>query len=354
MRVHRFAGKPDGKGREPRSLPALPRVQVRKGSRKTDDGKVGKDQTFFRTEWPEGYEHVQAKFHELYGKEPARLTNILLMSDEMEDSFSSANEEWRAGAKESILICRCDGYTISFLRDGQKVIRNAGMACRVDCDCGPVGRLTFILKDLIDATGEVVMFDFVTRAKSDIERMLAALDFAVAGSGGRLRGVAFNLWREPRKVITPDGMTITKSQVMMGFADAVSQRLARGYAENVLSLAAGDDNTGSPGEHLGIPANVSNGRNNDELEPSLKTVKLQPVVRIYVAGEFTTYAFKSVKGNLTVYSQDTAMVQAAIPNILSLDPDKAQPLDVRGFEATYPAHLEKEGRDIFISSLIAT
>jgi hypothetical protein len=346
MRTKRFSGE---NGRVPNALPALPEVLFYKGEPKSADGKRGKDLPYFRSEWPDGLEHVKDAFHELYGDKPTHLTNVLLLSDEAEDSFMSANESWRSGEKESILLIRCDGETISFYREGDKVLRNSGKACLIDCDCVPVGRLTFILKDLVIRTGEVVKFRFITHAKSDIERMLATLDFAVEGSGGYLRGVAFTLWREPRKVITPEGMTVTKHQVFMGFADAAQQRLARGYAENVLRLVDGASDADVGSKLLPAPAKASSGAK----KGMMQTVILQPVVHVWLNNDGTeVYGFKAAKGKGLFYSKDTEMVKAAIPNIVSLSPDKSHPLDVRGFEATYDANVETTG-DIFIASLKA-
>lgn len=348
MRIQRFKKH----GRTPRATPSFPKVEVHKGNPKDEKGRVGNDRPDFRLVWPEGYEHVQAAFEARWGKNPKRFENIMLMSDDPEEACSTAMEKWVTGPSgKAVLIRRCTGVEIVFLRTEHGVQRNTGEACLDDCDCVSKGRITWVMPELVALSGELVLFTLVTGAKSDIENFLATIDFAMAGSEGNLRRVVFNLWREPVDTITPDGISVQKHQVKLGLARASIQRVAAGYAGNVLQLVAGVSQQDAPDEYLAIPENTTSATKKTTPATGLKKIKLQPVVRIWMTGKFTTYAFKSVKGNVTVYTQDTALVRAVIPNIMSLEPDKTHPIDARGFEAVYSAELEKEGRDIFISEL---
>lgn len=228
MQLKRFGAG----GRAPRTIPHLPTALVYKGAPKSGN-KPGKDLTYFRVEWPDGYDDAAAVFTDLYGSQPSRFDRVMLMSDQIEDSWASAMESWRHGSKGAVLVRRCDGEQIHAYRDGDKLVRNTGEACmHPDCDCAPVGRFTFALPDLIQA-GHFMLFRLVTHARNDIDNIGSTLALAYDGSGGRLRSVMFTLYREAAEITTPDGMRVTKHLVRLSLADGAMQRLAAGYADDM-------------------------------------------------------------------------------------------------------------------------
>lgn len=234
-------------GRPLRSGPTMPTVNIYKGGPKTDK-RPGKDLDHFRVEWPDGFGDVAAVFADLYGDQPARLSPIYVMSDDVGQVFPTRMESYRMGKKGPTLVRSCDGEQITFIRDGDTVHRNPGTPCLGDCDCKPVGRLFFILPEFFRACGQLIQFRLVTHSKTDIEGILGTLDFVADNNRGSLKGVAFDLYRELQTIQTPDGIDKQTHVVRVSVGSAHMQQLAAsimstdalpsGYEEELPALPA--------------------------------------------------------------------------------------------------------------------
>jgi len=185
------------KGLTDRQAPTFPKIgDIRKGAKKTDPKRPGKDLTFFRYAPLEGEEEAAAQFHVIYGDEP-REVNIFLPFDEIERNFEAYMERHTAGA----LQCRGDGAMALLWRDKDGQIQRTPKQCPAQScdDCKETGRLKVIIPEL----RRLAYVTVHTTSVWDIVELTANLNALRRITGNGLKGIPLVLKRRPRMVSTP-------------------------------------------------------------------------------------------------------------------------------------------------------
>ncbi len=191
--------------------------RLRKGEKKTDPRKPGRDLTYFRPDFNEGEERAAQMFFEAYGPEP-REVNIVLPFDNVDDNLDAWKEAYLAGG----LIHRCNGEHVQYAIDpdtGETLVSNGRDANgeRVLCDgqpvaywtdrngkeqpvyCEPAGRLKAIVVELRRLAYVTVM----TTSIWDCANLSRQLEAIKVMNNGSLRGVPLVLKRRPYMKSTP-------------------------------------------------------------------------------------------------------------------------------------------------------
>lgn len=238
------------------SLPELARLYKGAARESAAQKNVPPDLDYFRFE-PANLptataEDIRAAFGYLYGDKPKIIRNVQFISDSQPHAFDAWFESWgRSRSGAALLNRRCDGETVVFERDGDTIVRDP-RPCDRKCDCKASGRLRLFLPDLCAELGVLGTVTLVTHASTDIDNINGTLAFAL-NNAGRLRGLAFVLYREPMQLMTPAGMPITKSIVRLELDTRSAQALA---------LEAGDPLALPNGMHAlpaGLPPHDADG-----------------------------------------------------------------------------------------------
>jgi hypothetical protein len=203
-------------------LPAFPRLgKLRKGSPRDADGKIGKEQSFWR--FASERAEVVAAFTTAYGEQPVRI-NVLLPYVKVEDCFATFVEEWSAGG----MVHRCDGETMLYWRTPTGAYSDEPRPCPYFAGekkrspsapgCKPVGRLTVIIPELVYAgfVGYVTMETHSINDLLSIQACLLAVAEARAGNERGLQGVPFVLCRVAELISTPgeDGNRVRRKKFL--------------------------------------------------------------------------------------------------------------------------------------------
>lgn len=189
------------------SFPSL--GTLRKGGPRQGNAP-GKDlETFrFTSERPE----VAEAFVSAYGEYPSRL-HVYLPYATVDENLDAWREEWVAGG----LVHRCDGQTMVRWRTPEGYYSSEPRPCPY-CSgeaertaerpgCKPVGRLSLILPELVQA-GYVGYVTLITTSIHDIASLTASLKDAARMRGHTedgLRGIEWVLWRQREMISTPAG-----------------------------------------------------------------------------------------------------------------------------------------------------
>jgi hypothetical protein len=221
-------------------LPELARL--RKGApRQSDNQKnIPSDLTHFRLDANDlptvSASDIEAAWVDLYGEQPDVIRNVQFAVDRLDLAFDSWLESWgRSKNGTPLLNKRCDGQTIIFERDGDKVYREP-VACEHKCDCKPTGRLRMFLPDLCARLGVLGVVTLITHASTDIDNLANSLNL-VYSQTGRLRNVAFVLYRETVQLMSPAGLPVKKSIVRLELDTRSAQAVALAAGE-ALALPA--------------------------------------------------------------------------------------------------------------------
>lgn len=204
------------KGLTDNVLPAFPRLgKLRKGAAQ-ENGRLGKEQSFWR--FASERTDVSAAFTAAFGAQPVAIT-IYLPYTTVAENFTTWREEWTAGG----MVHRCDGENMTIWRtptghydSTPRPCPNAGQDKPA---CKPVGRLTVIIPELIQA-GYVGYVTMETHSLNDLLSIQASL-LAVAEARGHndmgLRGVPFVLRRVPELISTPgeDGKRVRRQKYLV-------------------------------------------------------------------------------------------------------------------------------------------
>ncbi len=179
--------------------------KLRKGAKKTQRNKPGKDLTYFRftSEKPE----IEAAFFEECGTEPMAL-DVYLPEATTEANFDTWMEEWNGSGT---MLHRCNGEKCVTWHDDDGY-HNAPEGEGPPCpgQCKQVGRLEVIIPGLI-ARGYIGTVTAETHSKHDILNISRALKKYenecrtrdTHGTGLMLRQMEFTLYREDREVSSP-------------------------------------------------------------------------------------------------------------------------------------------------------
>lgn len=187
---------------------------IRKGAPKDEKGQLGKDLTYFRTEFDEQETVATQTFLKKYGAEPREI-NILLPFDDIDRCWENWLEAYTAGR----MVARSDGEKFIYLvdtktgeikvkdgsphtpyRDGQIVgTYTDGRGQIQNIVCKPVGRLKVVIPELQRLAYMTVM----TTSVHDIANISAQLEALKTVNGGRLAGIPMVLRRRPKKISTP-------------------------------------------------------------------------------------------------------------------------------------------------------
>lgn len=208
------------KGLTDRGL-AFPEIgQIRKGDKKTDPRKPGKDLQYFRVVFAEQETEAQAEFERIYGAQPAEI-KIILPFNEIERQWEAWLEAYTAGR----MVARADGEHFIYLVDtatGAVLVKN-GIDLKtgqprpyVDGPvgwytnqkgekeaiwCKPNGRLKVIVPELARAAYLTVL----TTSIYDIANISDQLRAFQTINDGQLAGIPLMLRRRPRNISTPSG-----------------------------------------------------------------------------------------------------------------------------------------------------
>jgi len=215
-------------------LPELARIY--KGApRQSDNQKqIPPDLDYFRIEANDlptvNAAEIDAAWHALYGEQPSIVRNVQFAVDTIPLAFDAWNEEWGRSAKGAALLNRrCDGETVVFERDNDKVYRDP-VACEHKCQCKPTGRLRLFLPALCAKLGVLGVVTLITHAGTDIDNIANSLNLVMT-QAGRLRNVAFVLYRETVQLMTPAGLPVQKSIVRLELDTVSAQALALAVGE---------------------------------------------------------------------------------------------------------------------------
>lgn len=231
MAIVQFKHRP---ARVDAGLPELGRLYKGAPRQSENQKQVPPDLDHFRFEAADlptaSADQIDAAWVALYGDKPKIIRNVQFAVDRLDLAFDSWLESWgksRNGAP--LLNRRCDGQTIVFERDGDKVYREPAV-CEHKCDCKPVGRLRLFLPELCAKLGVLGVVTLVTHGGTDIDNIANSLGLVLSQTG-RLRNVAFVLYRESAQLMTPVGLPVQKSIVRLELDTRSAQAVA---------LAAGD------------------------------------------------------------------------------------------------------------------
>lgn len=249
----------------------LPRLgKLVKGAERTQEDltkkRPGRDLQHFRIKFDPGYEHLAATWTQLYGDEPTIIPRAFLMSDAVDAAFQSWLEEWSASG----LLRRCDGeqQVRWFNRDEGRTVSTpipCANSSGQTCQCKQVGRLNFILPDLISATGAFGYITLETHSVIDIKRFFQTLK-DVEALYGRTTGIPFVLVRLPEEIEQPkfdkatkkptgERMRVTKYLIQLRLDETfVRQQMIPALSSGVEAVALPARVDMSSGEIVSIPA----------------------------------------------------------------------------------------------------
>jgi hypothetical protein len=180
---------------------------------------------------------VNAAWDALYGEQPRIIHNVQFAIDRLDVAFDSWMEEWGKSRNGSALLNRrCDGQTVIFERDGDKVYRDP-VACEHKCQCKPTGRLRMFLPELCARLGVLGTVTLITHASTDIDNIANSLNLVYTQTG-RLRNVAFVMYRETVQLMSPVGLPVKKSIVRLELDTRSAQAVASLAAGEALTLPA--------------------------------------------------------------------------------------------------------------------
>ncbi len=188
--------------------------QLRKGAPKGEDGKAGKDLTYFRfvpATNDERGRQIAKDFAAIYGDKPVAL-RVYLPYETPAENFPHYREEWSASG----IMRRCDGENLLLWRDtktgnirlGPRPCPKVGDYCE-QCKARYVGHLEVILPELW-AKEHIGLVSVETTAKNDLLNLWRNLlnNEALAramGAPNGLQGIEFILRRVPQMISTPVG-----------------------------------------------------------------------------------------------------------------------------------------------------
>jgi len=183
--------------------------KLRKGSPKSSN-KPGKDLDHFRFTPNAEYIEMGAQdaFHDIYGKTPAMFQNVWIVSDDIDEAFSTWLEWWTAN---ETLQLRTNGVTV--VREYKADLGvNSKPIGYVDSErpvlpvelenCKEVGRLNIMLPELIEALGVIGVVTVETHSKNDILNLHRYLTM-VKRMYGKLIGIPYMFGRVDKEISTP-------------------------------------------------------------------------------------------------------------------------------------------------------
>lgn len=191
--------------------------RLRKGEKKTQEDRPGRDLTYFRPDFNEREEKAAAMFHEAYGDEP-REVNILLPFDDVDKNLYA----WRTAYRKGGLLHKCDGVHVNYAVDpesGEVLVQDGKDADGnpVKCDgqpithwtdkkgkqhpvyCEPSGLLFVIIPEL----RRLACMTVVTTSTWDVLNLSSQLEAIKAMNRGKLCGIPLVLKRRPYMKSTP-------------------------------------------------------------------------------------------------------------------------------------------------------
>lgn len=221
-------------------LPELARLRKGAPRESANQKNIPHDQTFFRLDANDlptvSAADIEAAWAELYGDQPSVIRNVQFAVDRLDLAFDSWMESWgRSKNGAPLLNRRCDGQTLIFERDGDTVYREP-VACEHKCDCKPTGRLRMFLPDLCAKLGVLGVVTLITHGSTDIDNLANSLNLVYTQTG-RLRNVAFVLYRETTQLMSPAGLPVKKSIVRLELDTRSAQAVALAAGE-ALTLPA--------------------------------------------------------------------------------------------------------------------
>lgn len=235
MPIHQYHNRAAGSGSG--GLPLLGRLY--KGDPKSDPKKPGQDRDFFRFE-PEPHpvltpERLRGAWENLYGKQPQVIRNVQFASDAVPQVFDEWMEAWgKSGNGTPLINRRCDGQTCFTHRLPDSTLNRQPQPCLCVNEnkppCRQSGRLLMFLPDLCASAGVLGLVMLTTHSTTDLDNIRGTLSM-MHSTLGRLRNMAFILFRREEILTTPEGLPVKKWVVFLEADEVAAQRAA---------LAAGD------------------------------------------------------------------------------------------------------------------
>jgi hypothetical protein len=223
-----------------------------KGDPKTDAKRPGQERPHFRFE-PEAHpvltaDRLSAAWRDLYGNEPTVIRNVQFASDALHQVFDEHMEDWARSAKGTPVINRrCDGLTCYLQRVADGVNRQPQpciCAATNNPVCKQTGRLLLFLPELCAHLGALGLVMLITHSTTDLDNIRGTLEL-MSGSLGRLRNMAFVLYRKETQLTTPSGAPVKKWIVYLE-ADEKAAQAAALAAGDMLALPAPDEGYDAP------------------------------------------------------------------------------------------------------------
>lgn len=251
-------------------LPLLGRLY--KGDPKTDPKKPGQDRDFFRFE-PEPHpvltpERLTAAWESLYGRQPQVIRNVQFASDALHQVFDEWMEAWGKSNNGTPLINRrCDGQTCYTHRLPDSTLNRTPQPCLCANEskppCKQSGRLLMFLPDLCAKAGVLGLVMLTTHSTTDLDNIRGTLTM-MHSTLGRLRNMAFILFRRQETLTTPEGLPVKKWVVFLEADEVAAQRAA---------LAAGD--------MLALPDGVTPMPPRQPVAPALPAPQPKPATTVH-------------------------------------------------------------------------
>lgn len=191
------------------TVAAFPQIGVlRKGDKKTEENKPGKDLTYFRFDSDD--QQATSRFYDVYGSEP-RCINVFLPFPTTDENGQFWLEEWKGGG----LVRRGDdkNWILWLGTDGKYHTEPEPMTDRGNAK--PTGRVFLVIPEL-QRLAYVVL---VTTSWNDCRELSAnirAAELTAHQMGKDLRGIPFRLTRVEREISTPrpDGKRVRSKKWM--------------------------------------------------------------------------------------------------------------------------------------------
>lgn len=262
---------------------------------------------------------IESAFEALYGAQPKSISGVKFLTDNVDEAFKTQYARFGKRSDGTPVLTRvCDGEHIQYRNEGANGIDRTKSHCICDWDskdaaalkanCQPSGELFFWLPELTKTTGVLGLFKLETHSTNDIVNITSTLNM-IAQSTGNLRQWSFTLYRQAKNVTSPDGLTITKHLVYLGFEQAAAQQFAALAAQDALSLTSGNGN----GHTTPAPLALNAGTNEaPEVAYRDSTEAFYEMCIVEAKDGRRMYWFKSLEES-QFKTTDTALVEGAIP-----------------------------------------
>lgn len=303
--------------------------KIRKGGAKVGN-RPGPDLDYFRVDFePESplFDAAEALqlWQQLYGDQPQILNNVQFLSDSP-DVLKASNELWGRGANGAMCTRRCDGATVTEHMENS-VLSRTPLACNYPI-CGgardsrntPVScklsiRLFIFLPEFCQALGVIGQFMLLSSSRADYEKLSGTIDSSLRDIG-RLRNIAFTLYRQKRPVRQENGLMVEKSLVMLDLAGSGAQLLAQRNSDLLLTGAAATPPE-LPAAAAAAPADTFRNvaESGDDDDPEAGWTPLKPMMLVVEWHGRTWYRFQEAASGMVYQTDDAGIFDQLVVDV---------------------------------------